>query len=318
MICFIEVRFLQTYSPLRWSQRPGLFQPFPSLKRSFRPSELLFSIKRNTKFPQGPPHNWCLLPWLQLSLITRRMRKKRSNTSARAQMNTNVTLSSHFWFGVIPDLGEDLISLVVSRIECYSSSKVLKVENLDAIECGVVGVFIAPTTKMWSLGDCCRMAHRTVRCATRHCLVRQPRQPAVGFWPLELWLVGPLGCPVVHQTCPVDCPMRQLRVLCPLRAQARIKCVAVDRCARSSRCSAAHRTVRCDTGHCPVLHRTVRWIIAERPPIFPKVASSASSALVHQTLSGALDQGAFWDVFCSLCLNPFLAFYWLIVNLWHL
>jgi hypothetical protein len=35
----------------------------------------------------------------------------------------------------------------VSRIECYSSCKVLEVENLDAIECGVVGVFIAPTTK---------------------------------------------------------------------------------------------------------------------------------------------------------------------------
>jgi hypothetical protein len=40
VICFTEVRFLQTYSPLRWSQRPGLFQPFPSLKRSLRPSEL--------------------------------------------------------------------------------------------------------------------------------------------------------------------------------------------------------------------------------------------------------------------------------------
>jgi hypothetical protein len=40
VICFIEVRFLKTYSPLRWSQRPGLFQPFPSLKRSPRPSEL--------------------------------------------------------------------------------------------------------------------------------------------------------------------------------------------------------------------------------------------------------------------------------------
>jgi hypothetical protein len=24
-ICFTEVRFSQTYSPLRWSQRPGLF-----------------------------------------------------------------------------------------------------------------------------------------------------------------------------------------------------------------------------------------------------------------------------------------------------
>jgi hypothetical protein len=40
VICFTEVRFLQTYSPLRWSQRSGLFQPFPSLKRSPRPSEL--------------------------------------------------------------------------------------------------------------------------------------------------------------------------------------------------------------------------------------------------------------------------------------
>ena len=49
---------------------------------------------------------------------------------------------------MIPDLGEDLISLVVSRIECYSSCNVLKVESLDAIECGVVGVFIAPTTKV--------------------------------------------------------------------------------------------------------------------------------------------------------------------------
>jgi hypothetical protein len=45
MICFTEVRFLQTYSPLRWSQRPGLFQPFPSLKRSPRPSEIFSSIK---------------------------------------------------------------------------------------------------------------------------------------------------------------------------------------------------------------------------------------------------------------------------------
>jgi hypothetical protein len=40
VIYFIEVRFLKTYSPLRWSQRSGLFQPFPSLKRSSRPSEL--------------------------------------------------------------------------------------------------------------------------------------------------------------------------------------------------------------------------------------------------------------------------------------
>jgi hypothetical protein len=106
-ICFTEVRFSQTYSPLRLSQRPGLFQPFPSLKRSLRPSGLPFSIKWNTKFPQGPPHNWCLSPWLQLSLITRRMRKKRSNPSARAQMNTNVALSSHYMIWSDSGLGRE-------------------------------------------------------------------------------------------------------------------------------------------------------------------------------------------------------------------
>jgi hypothetical protein len=74
---------------------------------------------------------------------------------------------------VIPDLGEDLISLVVSRIKCYSSCNVLKVENLDAIECGVVGVFIAPTTKSghWKAVVAWRTGQSgappdTVRCAS--------------------------------------------------------------------------------------------------------------------------------------------------------
>jgi hypothetical protein len=65
----------------------------------------------------------------------------------------------------------------------------------------------------------------------------------------------------------------------------------------------------------PVLHRIVRWIIAERPPKFPKVASSkwnpwctGRCRVVHRTLSGAPDQGCLWVVFCSICLNPFLVF----------
>jgi hypothetical protein len=120
VICFTEVRFLQTYSPLRWSQRPGLFQPFPSLKQTLRPSELLFSIKRDTKSPQGPPHNWCLLPWLQLSWNQERMKKK-SNPSARAQKNTIVSLTSHYLIGMIFELGRGFDILFVSCIECYSS-----------------------------------------------------------------------------------------------------------------------------------------------------------------------------------------------------
>jgi hypothetical protein len=49
---------------------------------------------------------------------------------------------------VIPDLGEDLISLVVSRIETIALVRCWKVENLDAMNGRVVGVFIAPTTKL--------------------------------------------------------------------------------------------------------------------------------------------------------------------------
>jgi hypothetical protein len=53
-------------------------------------------------------------------------------------------------------------------------------ENLDAMNGWWLGVFIAPTTKVTVGEGLCRMAHRTVRCATRHCPVRQPRHQAVG------------------------------------------------------------------------------------------------------------------------------------------
>jgi hypothetical protein len=61
VICFTEVRFLQTYSPLRWSQRPGLFQPFPSLKRSPIPSELFSLINGSLRPLTRTTTTWCLL-----------------------------------------------------------------------------------------------------------------------------------------------------------------------------------------------------------------------------------------------------------------
>jgi hypothetical protein len=39
-------------------------------------------------------------------------------------------------------------------------------ENLDAMKCEWLGVFIAPTTKMTVGEGFCRMAHRTVQCAS--------------------------------------------------------------------------------------------------------------------------------------------------------
>jgi hypothetical protein len=46
------------------------------------------------------------------------------------------------------DLGEDLISFVCLVLNAIALVRYRKSENLDAINGGVVGVFIAPTTKL--------------------------------------------------------------------------------------------------------------------------------------------------------------------------
>jgi hypothetical protein len=84
---------------------------------------------------------------------------------------------------------------------------------LGCIEEWWLGVFIAPTTKM-AVGELyCRRAHRTVRCATGHYPVCQPRHPTIRVRPLELLTCGPPDSPVVHQTGLVHCPVRHLRLL---------------------------------------------------------------------------------------------------------
>ena len=104
-------------------------------------------------------------------------------------------------------LGEDLISLVCLELNARALVSSWKVENLDAIECGVVGGIYNPNHQNWPLGDC--LSH-----GAPGNLVRQPRHLAVGFRPLELCLVGPPGCPVAHRTGPVGCPVCPPRVLC--------------------------------------------------------------------------------------------------------
>jgi hypothetical protein len=76
VIYFTEVRFLQTYSPLRWSQRPYLFQSFLSLKRSPRPSELFSLINGSLRPLTRTTTTWCLLLWLQVSWEQERGRRK--------------------------------------------------------------------------------------------------------------------------------------------------------------------------------------------------------------------------------------------------
>jgi hypothetical protein len=117
------------------------------------------------------------------------MGKKKSNPRTRAQRTRakTLSLSSHYLLGVEMGLGEALIlfdlCLVLIALALVLN---LKYENLDPLKCGGWGVFIAPTTKVAVGRGCCRWAHRTVRCATGHCSVRQPHNPTVRVRLLEL------------------------------------------------------------------------------------------------------------------------------------
>jgi hypothetical protein len=114
-ICFTEVRFSQTYSLLRWSQRPGLFQPFPSLKRSLRPSELLLLNQTGTNFPARTTTQLVSLALVTIELIARKNgRKKQSKRKSSKEHNKSLSLITKALCGI----GRGFDHLGVSRIEC--------------------------------------------------------------------------------------------------------------------------------------------------------------------------------------------------------
>jgi hypothetical protein len=114
-ICFTEVRFLQTYSPLRWSQRPGLFQPFPSLKRSLGPSELLLLNQTGTNFPARTTTQLVSLASVTIELFARKNeRKKQSKRKSSKEHNKSLSLITKALCGI----GRGFDHLGVSRIEC--------------------------------------------------------------------------------------------------------------------------------------------------------------------------------------------------------
>jgi hypothetical protein len=142
------------------------------------------------------------------------MGKKKRDLSARAQKNTTklsllvtIALSG---IGTWRDFDSLYLCLVVNALALVLN---VLAENLDALKCWWLGVFIAPTTKVVVGEGCCRRAHRTVRCTTGHCPVCQPCHPTVRVRSLELQTCGPPDSPVVHQTVPVHCPVRHLRLL---------------------------------------------------------------------------------------------------------
>jgi hypothetical protein len=121
---------------------------------------------------QGPPQ-------LGVSCFDYKCLENKSG-GRRTQMNTEISLSlvtnclEWFW------TWERIWSLVcVLEWSLELLYWMQYAGNLDALNGGGWGVFIASTTKTAVGDDCCWWARRTVRCASGHCPVRQPRHPTV-------------------------------------------------------------------------------------------------------------------------------------------
>jgi hypothetical protein len=67
-----------------------------SLSQTVPRTEFLFSITWNTKFLQGPPQDWCLLPQLQVSLIAIRNQERRKQSKRKSSKeHKQISLTSH-------------------------------------------------------------------------------------------------------------------------------------------------------------------------------------------------------------------------------
>jgi hypothetical protein len=135
------------------------------------------------------------------------------------------------------------------------------VENLDAMNGGVVGVFIASTTKSDRWKAVCSMAHRTVRCP----LPRHHCRWILTVGAPDLWARLDVRC-----TPDMHCSLSGAPVWARLpsaRAERALNAPAGDRWCGDSRCSVVHRIVRC-TPDSPVNYSGAAYIK------FPRLASS--------------------------------------------
>jgi hypothetical protein len=107
------------------------------------------------------------------------------------------------------EFGRGFDHLGVSCDECLALVSGWKLENLDAMNGGVVGVFIAPTTKLAVWWGCLSYGAPDSPVHTGHVRCASHITNAVGIRPLEFCLLGPPRCPVAHRTCTVECPVCQ-------------------------------------------------------------------------------------------------------------
>jgi hypothetical protein len=128
---------------------------------------------------------------VSLALITIEMiarkneKKKQSKRKSLKEHNKSLSLITKALCGI----GRGFDHLGVSCIECLALVSSWKVENLDHLNVGVVGVFIAPTTKLavwWRL-----LSHGTPDSPVRHRTLSGALATSPGRW---VSTVGALTC----------------------------------------------------------------------------------------------------------------------------
>jgi hypothetical protein len=268
---FVLPRFGSCKPTLRWGGHKDRvsFNPFPLSNGHLDRVSLSLQSNGTLSPLQGPPQLG--VSCFDYKWVEHKKEGRRKAIQAQELKRTQLSLSLvTIWLELSLDLGEDLISCLCLVLNVIALVWGVKVENLDAMNGGWLGVFIAPTTKGAIGGGCCRMAHRTVRCASH--VTRPLGSDRWSFWQLGhrtvRWCTG-------QSLFTVRCAFWLCSDFC-------VHCSALTaRCRRPLALCSRYSAGAPDS---PVLHRSVRWIIAEQLPEFPKVASLKSGSLVHRTV----------------------------------
>jgi hypothetical protein len=182
--------------------------------------------------------------------------------------------------------------LGVSCIECLALVSGWKVENLDVLNVGWLGVFITPTTKLvvwWRL-----LSHGAPDSPVSHRTVSGAPATSPGRWvpTVGALTAGPPGCLVAHRTCTVN---------------------------YSGANSRSWRVPELLSPGAPGMNYSGALLDFPKGEEFSvKSPGAPDTVRWHTGQSGAPDQGTL-RLSLALFVEPnSWSFYWLSVNLWHL
>jgi hypothetical protein len=142
---FVLPRFGSCKPTPRWGGHKGrvYFNPFPLSNDPSDRVSFSSQINREQSFPARTTTQLVSLASVTIEFWSQeQMRKKRRKSSN--EHNKSLSLVTKALCGI----GEDLITLVCLELNARALVNGWKVENLDDLNVGWLGVFIAPTTKL--------------------------------------------------------------------------------------------------------------------------------------------------------------------------